>query len=151
MTGGELPRSVLFACTHNSIRSPMAAELMRLRFGPLVRVDSAGVRPNEAVSAMAVAVIDEMGGDIGRLRPKAFAWFEENEEGPFDLVVSLSPEAHHNALALVPRLGAAVEYWPTFDPSLAEGSREQVLGEYRLVRDGLDRRLAARFQRPSTG
>jgi hypothetical protein len=65
--------------------------------------------------------------------------------------VSLSPEAHHRALDLVPALGLEAEYWPTFDPSLAEGSREQLLMEYRAVRDGLDRRIAARFPRPSTG
>lgn len=145
------PSAVLFACTHNIIRSPMAAGLMRLHFGPLVRVDSVGVRPAEEVSAMAAAVMDEVGVDLSRLRPKGFEAFEENEDGPFGLVVSLSPEAHHRALNLVPALGLAVEYWPTFDPSLAEGSREQVLMEYRSVRDGLDRRIAARFLRPSTG
>lgn len=148
---GDLPRAVLFACTHNSIRSPMAAELLRLRFGPLIRVDSAGVRASEAVNPLAAAVIDEAGGDIARLKPKAFSAFEENEEGSFDVIVSLSPEAHHHALGLIPHLGAAVEYWPTFDPSRTEGSREQALSEFRLVRDGLERRIAARFQRPSTG
>ena len=147
----ELPASVLFACTHNIIRSPMAVGLMQLRYGSLVRVDSVGVRPGEEVSAMAVFVMDELGVDISATRPKGFDAFEENEEGPFSLIVSLSPEAHHRALDLVPRLGLAAEYWPTFDPSLAEGSREQVLMEYRAVRDGLDRRIAARFPRPSTG
>lgn len=146
-----LPDSVLFVCTHNAIRSPMAAELMRLRFGPLVRVDSVGVRPSEEVSAMAAFIVDEKGGDISRWRPKGLGAFEESELGPFDLIVSLSPEAHHRALDLVPQLGLEAEYWPTFDPSLAEGSREQVLMEYRAVRDGLDRRIAQRFQRPSTG
>lgn len=145
------PRSVLFACTQNAIRSPMAAALLRLRFGPLVRVDSVGVRPGEEVSAMAAFVMDELGADISQHRPKGFAAFEENEDGPFDLVVSLSPEAHHSALNLVPALALAAEYWPTFDPSLAEGSRDQVLMEYRGVRDGLDKRIAARFPRPSTG
>lgn len=147
------PSSVLFACTHNSIRSPMAAELMRMRFGSRVRVDSAGLRPSEEVSYMAAFVMDEVGGDISKLQPKGFDHFETDyyEDGPFDLIVSLSPEAHHTALGLVPALGAAAEYWPTFDPSLAEGSREQVLMEYRAVRDGLDRRIAERFPRPSTG
>jgi protein-tyrosine-phosphatase len=152
VTGGEdPPGSVLFACTHNSIRSPMAAGLMRLRFGPLVRVESAGVRPSDEVSAMAAFVMDEAGVDISESRPKGFEAFEEDQEGRFDLIVSLSPEAHHRALDLVPKLGKAAEYWPTFDPSLTEGSREQVLLEYRSVRDGLERRIAARFARPSTG
>lgn len=151
--GDAPPASVLFACTHNIIRSPMAAELMRLQFGSLVRVDSVGLRPGEEVSAMAAFVIDEVGGDIAASRPKGFDHFESEyyEDGPFDLIVSLSPEAHHTALEHVPRLAAAAEYWPTFDPSLAEGSREQVLMEYRGVRDGLARRIAQRFLRPSTG
>lgn len=147
----EAPRSVLFACTHNVIRSPMAAGLMRLRFGPLMRVDCVGVRPGEEISAMAAFVMDEMGVDISKLRPKGFDAFEESDDGPFDLIVSLSPEAHHQALGRVPELGLAAEYWPTFDPSLTEGSREQILEEYRSVRDGLHQRIAGRFQRPSTG
>jgi protein-tyrosine-phosphatase len=124
---------------------------MQLRFGPLVRVDCVGVRPHEEISAMAAAVMDEFGADISQLRPKGFEAFAEDEEGPFDLVISLSPEAHHHVLGRIPKLGRAAEYWPTFDPSLAEGSREQILAEYRAVRDGLDRRIAARFPRPSTG
>jgi len=129
----------------------MAAGLMRLHFGPLMRVDSVGVRPVEEVSGMAAFVMDEVGIDISKLRPKGFNAFEEEDEGPFDLIVSLSPEAHHSALNVIPKLGKAAEYWPTFDPSLAEGSREQVLLEYRTVRDALERRIAQRFQRPSTG
>jgi len=151
MPGDVLPASVLFVCTQNSIRSPMAAELMRLRFGPLIAVDSAGVRPGGEVSYMAAAVMDERGGDISRWRPKGLDWFAENEAPPFDLAISLSPEAHHRVLDLIPALAAQAEYWPTFDPSLAEGSREQMLMEYRTVRDGLDRRIADRFARPSTG
>ncbi|MBL8536469.1 MAG: protein-tyrosine-phosphatase [Hyphomonadaceae bacterium] len=148
----EAPRSVLFACTHNAIRSPMAAELMRMQFGPLVRVESAGVRPAGEVSAMAAAIMDEIGGDIAGWRPRAFDWYgEDYDEGTFDVIVSLSPEAHHRALDLVPALGLSAEYWPTFDPSLAEGSRDQVLMEYRAVRDALAKRIANRFPRPSTG
>src|SRR5262249_28073866 len=147
-----LPRSVLFACTHNTIRSPMAAALMRLHFGPLIRVDSAGVRPGDEVSPIAASAMDEVGADLAKFRPKGFEAFNEDYgDGAFDLIVSLSPEAHHRALDLVPALAAAAEYWPTFDPSLAEGSREQMLFEYRSVREGLERRIAQRFQRPSTG
>jgi protein-tyrosine-phosphatase len=147
------PASVLFACTHNVIRSPMAADLMRLQFGPLVRVDSVGLRPGDEVSAMAAFVMDEVGGDISKYEPKGFDHFlsEYYEGGAFDLVISLSPEAHHTVLGLIPALGAEAQYWPTFDPSLTEGSREQVLLEYRGVRDALAKRIAARFVRPSTG
>ena len=84
-----LPASVLFACTHNMIRSPMAAELMRMQFGSLVRVDSVGLRPGEEVSAMAAFIVDEAGGDISKYEPKGFDFFESDyhEDGPFDLIV----------------------------------------------------------------
>lgn len=151
MSGGETPRSVLFLCTHNAIRSPMAAAIATLQFGPLLRVESAGVRPSEEVSAMAAFVMDEAGADISRWRPKSLKSVLEDEQPPFDVVVSLTPEAHHLALDLIPELGLAAEYWPTFDPSLTEGSRDQVLMEYRAVRDTLAKRISQRFPRPSTG
>lgn len=147
----EGPRSVLFVCTHNRIRSPMAALLTERRFGPMMRIDSAGIRPEREPDYLAAAVMDEVGVEFLTHKAKGLEAFEETDDGPFDLIVSLSPEAHHRALDLVPRLGLAAEYWPTFDPSLAEGSREQRLSEYRAVRDGLDRRIGARFPRPSTG
>ncbi len=151
MSEGEAPRSVLVVCTHNAIRSPMAAALAKLRHGPLLRIDSAGVREADFVDPLAAVVLDELGADIMKHRPKALSELLLDEVEPFDLIVTLSPEAHHRALDLVPLLGKAAEYWPTFDPSLTEGSREQRLMEYRLVRDGLDKRVAARFPRPSTG
>lgn len=152
MNGAEAPpHSVLFVCTHNQIRSPMAAALAALRFGPLMRVDSAGVRPRDEPDYLAQAVMDEIGADISAHRAKGLEAFAEAEDGPFDLIVSLSPEAHHRALDMVPELGLAAEYWPTFDPSIAEGSRDQRLLEYRSVRDALDKRIAERFPRPSTG
>lgn len=100
---------------------------------------------------MAAFVMDEVGGDMGRGRPKSLQALLEEEPESFDVIVSLSPEAHHRALDMTPALGLSAEYWPTFDPSLAEGSRDQVLMEYRAVRDGLSKRIAQRFPRPSTG
>jgi protein-tyrosine-phosphatase len=146
---GRLPQSILFACTSNIIRSPMAAGLMALRFGSIVRAESVGVRRGAPLDPFAVLVMDELGFDLARHRPRDF--IDLDEDAHFDLVVSLSPEAHHRVLDLVPALAETAEYWPTFDPSLAEGSREQRLMEYRGVRDGLDSRIAKRFARPSTG
>ena len=42
-------------------------------------------------------------------------------------------------------MACEVEYWPTFDPTLVEGSREATLQAYREVRDQLLRRLRLRF------
>jgi len=143
-----LPQAILFACNFNAVRSVMAEHLMRLRFGKLVWVDSCGVRRAEAPDAFVAAAMDEFGVDIARRRPKAFA---DLDDASFDMIVSLTPEAHHRALEFTRTMAVEVEYWPTMDPTLAQGSREQRLDEYRAVRDALDRRIAARFERPMAG
>ncbi len=71
--------------------------------------------------------------------------FEDLEDSSFDLVISLSPEAHHRALELTRTMAIEAEYWPTMDPSITAGSREQILDSYREVRDQLVRRIKQRF------
>ncbi len=137
----DLPNAVLFACTQNVIRSPMAAAIMRHFYGRRVYVASCGVKPGPADPFVA-AVMDEMGIEMGKHRPRSFADLEDTS---FDLVVSLSPEAHHRALELTRTMAIEAEYWPTLDPSVVSGSREQILESYRAVRDGLVRRITDRF------
>ena len=88
--------------------------------------------------------MDEIGIDIKAHRPITFEELEDLEGLNFDLIVTLSPEAHHKALELTRTL-AEVEYWPTADPTAIEGSREQRLNAYREVRDQLLARIRARF------
>lgn len=147
MSDAGAPAAVLFACTLNRVRSPMAAALMRRRFGRSTFVDSCGLKPAEEVDPFSAAVMDELGLDIAAHAPKGF---DELEDASFDLVVTLSPEAHHRALEWTRHLACEVEYWPTFDPAIADGSREQRLYAYRQVRDGLDARILDRFGRAST-
>ncbi|HRD27812.1 MAG TPA: low molecular weight phosphatase family protein [Caulobacter sp.] len=145
-----LPGAVLFACNFNRVRSPMAEALMRMQFGDRVFVDSVGLRrePGEtAVDPFAAAVIDEIGGDLTDFRPKTF---DDLEDESFDLVVSLTPEAQHRAVELARGRAVDIEYWPTLDPTLADGTREQRLEAYRQVRDELARRIRARFGKAST-
>ena len=136
-----LPGSVLFCCTRNAIRSAMAEAMLKQLHGRRIYVDSAGVRPGQT-DPFAVAVMDEIGIDISRHRPKAFA---DLEDGSFDLIVSLSPEAQHSAVEMTRTMACEVEFWNTFDPSVIEGSREQRLEAYREVRDRLMRRIRERF------
>ena len=138
------PQAVLFACGLNSVRSPMAAGLFRQAMGRSTYVGSAGVRKGE-LDAFAVAALQELGIDIARHRPMTFEELEDWEGLNFDLIVTLSPEAHHKALELTRTLAAEVEYWPTADPTAIEGSREQRLAAYRAVRDMLAQRIKARF------
>jgi protein-tyrosine-phosphatase len=137
----ELPDSVLFSCTHNSVRSAMAEGLLKHLQGHRLYVDSAGVREGEADGFM-IAVMDELGIDMSRHRTKTF---DELQDNSFDLIVSLSPEAQHRAVEMTRTMACDVEFWPTLDPTHVEGSREQILDAYRGVRDSLLERLKARF------
>jgi protein-tyrosine-phosphatase len=138
------PQAVLFACGLNSVRSPMAAGLFRHLIRPPTYVASAGVRKGE-LDPFAVAAMDEMGLDIAKHKPITFEELEDWEGLNFDLIVTLSPEAHHKALDLTRTLAADVEYWPMPDPTIAEGSREQRLEAYRMMRDLLTQRIKERF------
>jgi len=139
--GEELPGAVLFACTLNSVRSPMAAALMRHLYGRFVYIDSVGARPGE-LDPFAVETMEEIGIEIGRHKPKRF---EDLEDTSFDLIVTLSPEAHHKAMELTRTMAVEVEYWPTLDATAVEGSRTQRLDAYRAVRDELMRHIERRF------
>jgi protein-tyrosine-phosphatase len=138
------PQAVLFACGLNSVRSPMAAGLFRDMFGKTTYVASAGVRKGE-LDPFAIAALDETGIDIARHRPMTFEELEDWEGLNFDLIITLSPEAHHKALELTRTLAAEVEYWPTPDPTAIEGTREQRMAAYRDVRDQLLERIRTRF------
>ena len=131
------PQSVLFACSFNAVRSPMAEAIGRHLFGRQVHFGSVGLRAGE-LDPFAVAVMDEIGIDISRHKPHAF---DDLEDTSFDLIVSLSPEAHHKALEFTRSLAVDVVYWPTIDPTAAQGSRDQMLQAYRSVRDGLEKRI----------
>jgi protein-tyrosine-phosphatase len=144
------PQAVLFACGMNSVRSPMAAALMSQMFGKSIFVGSAGVQKGE-LDPFAVAAMEEIGIDIARHKPITFEELEDLEGLNFDLIVTLSPPAHHKALELTRTAAAEVEYWPTVDPTGTEGSREQRLNAYREVRDQLLARIRERFGRVGGG
>ena len=145
----RMPQAVLFACTRNAIRSPMAESLLKHFHGQHIFVQSVGVRPG-TLDPFAIAVMDEMGIDISRHRRRSF---EDLEDDSFDLVISLSPEAQHRAVEMTRHMACEVEFWNTFDPSLIEGSREVRLEAYRDVRDALMGRMLQRFplHRPGSG
>ena len=144
----EPPRkvqSVLFMCAMNAVRSPMAEALAKHFFGKSIYVQSAGARKGE-IDGFVQTVLDEIGIDLSRHKPKSVEELEEWEGLNFDLIITLSPEAHHKALDLTRTHAADVEYWPTADPTVFQGSREQKLDAYRDVRDGLIKRIKQRLQ-----
>jgi protein-tyrosine-phosphatase len=135
------PTAVLFACTHNAIRSPMAEGLLKHLARNRIYVDSVGVRPG-ALDPFAVEVMDEIGIDIARHRPKSF---DDLDDESFDEVISLSPEAQHRAVEMTRAMACEVVFWNTLDPSVVEGSRDARLDVFRAVRDELVRKIKARF------
>jgi protein-tyrosine-phosphatase len=135
------PGSVLFACTLNALRSPMAETLMKHFHGKRIYCDSVGVRTGE-LDPLAVEVMGEIGLDLRRHHGKSF---EGLSDLSYDLVITLSPEAQHRAMELTRRMACEVEYWPTFDPSIIEGNRDTRLDAYRQVRDELKHRILKRF------
>lgn len=141
LTKLTLPDSVLFACTMNAVRSPMAEGLMKHYFGHLIYVDSVGVRQGE-INGFVVSVMEEIGIDISQHTSKTFGQLEDTS---FDLVVSLSPDAQHRAVELTRTMACELEYWQTFDATLASGSRDTVLEVFRSVRDTIKGRILKQF------
>ncbi len=137
----DLPDAVLFACTRNSVRSPMAEGLLKHLLGHRIYVDSVGVRVS-AIDPFVIEVMDELGIDLSNHRGKDF---ESLEDTSYDLIVSLSPEAQHQAVELTRTMACEVEFWNTFDPTIIEGNRESRVQAYREVRDTLKERIEARF------
>ena len=136
--------AVLFACSSNSVRSPMAAAFARHYFGRRLAIESVGVEAGE-IDPFAVLVMQEEGIDLSAHRAKRFSALDNTV---FDLIITLTPEAHHNALSLTRAFAVDVEYWPTIDPTVVRDlgrPREQIVEAYRGVRDELKARILARF------
>jgi protein-tyrosine-phosphatase len=138
----EALSAVLFSCTWNSIRSPMAEGLLKKILGHRVYVDSVGAKKMD-VDGFAISVMDEIGINISNHQPKTF---EDLHDTSYDLIITLSPEAQHKAMELTRTMHCDVEFWNTFDPSYVEGSREERLAAYRKIRNELMQRIMDRFK-----
>jgi protein-tyrosine-phosphatase len=141
MTHKKMPSAVLFICTQNAIRSPMAAALMHKFAGDRIYVASAGIRAGDP-DAFVGMIMDEINLDLTRHRPHSL---DDLADSAFDLIITLSPEAEAHAREMTRTMAIDLEYWPIPDPSLTQGSREQILDAYRDVRDALKTRIEARF------
>lgn len=136
-----MPRAILFVCGMNAIRSPMAEAIARSLLPEGTYLASAGVRPGERDPFVDV-VLQEIGLSLGHRVPQTL---EDLADSYFDLVVTLAPEAHHAALELTRSAAVDVAYWPMPDPTVATGTREQILDAYREVRERLKVLIAERL------
>jgi len=142
LSSARLPTSVLFVCGMNAIRSPIAKALMQ-KILPDIYVASAGIMRGER-DPFASEVIAEEGLSLDSHHPQII---EDLSDGFFDLIITLTPQAHHVVLKQMRSFSVDVEYWPTPDPALATGSRTQILAAYRQVREFLKNRIIERFIR----
>lgn len=141
------PQSVLFACDHNSIRSPMAEGLLKQHIGTSIFVQSAGVKGDMEIDGFAITVCREVGVELSRHRTRSFddlmEWGDDLDS--YDLIVALSPAAQRRALEYTRFHSLEVEYWQTMDPSGFGDSREAKLNKYRMVRDQIAHKIKERF------
>jgi protein-tyrosine-phosphatase len=137
-----LPTSVLFACNHNAVRSPMAEGLAKHYYGHAIYFDSVGLLSQE-VNGYAISVMAEIGIDISNHKGKTF---DQLHDTSFDLIITMTTQAQHLALDLTRSISMEVEYWPTYDPTAVRGQREDILKEYRISRDYLIDKVKQRFQ-----
>lgn len=128
-------QAVLFVCSLNAVRSPMAEALCQNRYGRQIYVDSAGLQKSDRDPFM-LAVLREVGIDFEHDHPQVL---EEVDYEGVDLVIALSPEAHARAKTMLRATAVELIYWPIPDATQAGGTREQRLRAYREVREQLDR------------
>lgn len=130
---GSAPRisSILFACTMNSVRSPLAEGVAKDMFGRRIYIDSAGLRKTER-DPFALAVLKEIGIDFSH--DDAHTLQEIGLDG-FDLIVTMSSEARAFMAERAKTLSVIHLDWKVDDPTLTTGSRDARLVAYRAVRD----------------
>ena len=138
---GNLPASVLFACTMNSVRSAMAEGILKRLHGDRIYIDSIGIQAGERNGYM-VEVMAEIGIDLSNHRSKSF---DSLDDTSFDMIISLSPEAQHAAVELTRWMSCEIIYWPTFDPDAVRGRREARLLGFRQIRDDLIHKIENKF------
>lgn len=132
--------SVLFVCNMNSVRSPMAAALLKAGAGNRLRVDSAGIYEG-ALDPFVEAALAEAGLAITGHEPKTL---DQVRIQDFDVVIALTATAAEEIRKRRP--GERAEFWDIENPSGAAGGRDAILAAYRNVRDDISRRLAERFK-----
>jgi len=122
--------TVLILCTGNSCRSHMAEGILREAAGDILNVQSAGSKPAGYVHPKSIAVMAEIGIDISSHRSKSMTEFFDK---PVDTVITVCGNADQ-ACPMFP--GQAHRYhWGFRDPAHATGTEEEVLEEFRRVRD----------------
>jgi len=122
--------TILILCTGNSCRSQIAEGVLK-SLDPRLEVHSAGTHPAGIVHPKAVAVMKEIGVDISANRPKSVKEFLGH---PFDYVITVCDDANETCPVFTGTVRHRLHIGFD-DPSWARGSDEEVMAEFRRVRD----------------
>ena len=130
-----MKQRVLFLCTHNSCRSQMAEGLVNHFLGERFEAFSAGTEATR-VNPLAEKVLQEIGIDISHHRSKTL---DEYSGKTFEHVITLCGDANEKCPLF---FGGVKRVHIGFDdPSLHSGSEDEILPEYRRIRDEIRDRL----------
>ncbi len=136
------PKSILFVCNQNSVRSPMAYGLAEAYCKRRIYVDSAGLIAGP-LDGFSVAALGELDIDISEHESKTLKDIKVKD---FDLIVALTTQTYERLLTMLQGTDVALEFWPTSDPCKIEGKREEILDGFRKVRDKLRTQIRARVK-----
>lgn len=142
MSKAELPKSVLFVCNMNQIRSPMAEFLVKDIYGSSIYAQSAGIYIGDKDGFMQ-AVMAERGIDVSAHEPESL---EQLEDSFVDLVITLTTQANDATVDFFKGQPVEIEFWDTENPSIAVGKREIIIAAYRKTREQLEKRIRERFK-----
>lgn len=121
---------VLILCTGNSCRSHIAEGILREAAGDLLDVQSAGSKPAGYVHPKSIAVMQEIGIDLRTHHSKHMDTFLDGE---VETVITVCGNADQACPVFPGQVNR--HHWPFDDPAHATGSDEEVLAEFRRVRD----------------
>jgi len=130
--------SVLILCTGNSCRSHMAEGVLRAAAGDVVTVHSAGSKPAGYVHPKAIQVMREIGIDVSVHTSKHMKEFMST---PITTVITVCGNADQACPIFPGQVNR--HHWRFDDPAHATGTDEQVLAEFRRVRDEIKKVFTA--------
>ncbi len=136
-----MKKKILFLCTANSCRSQMAEGIVNHFLGDRLDAVSAGTEASY-VNPKAIIVLEEIGVDISLQRSKSMDEFAEDS---FDYVITLCGDANEKCPLFFAGVQRTHIGFP--DPAKATGSEEEILGEFRKVRDEVKATLLDYFSR----
>ena len=135
-----MKKKVLFVCTANSCRSQMAEGIINHFLGDKIAAFSAGTQAS-FVNPTAIEVLKEIGIDISMNHSKNLSVLDGQS---FDYVITLCGDANETCPLYIG--GTKKTHIGFDDPAKAHGMKEEVLCEFRRVRDEIKDKLTAFFQ-----